>query len=339
MAQLRLTAVGTPAIEDFTGYAGSGIASVPAAGQLDATTWRVTGLSAGTTTFSGSYSGGDYSRGASAGGETTGGLYAFSAQGSNNPALGVQPTSADFTPGSIVLRVQNNTGAAFGSLGVSLQACFFNDQARSTSLILEASPDDVTYARIALSIESPVAADTNPAWRCQLLAGTAAGLNLANGAFYYVRIRSIDAGGSGSRDEVAIDDVSVTPRLGAATDGGVRPDGSRRDAPTGDALRADGSARESGMHDGSTPDGAKLDGAAIDGSVADASEASDGSDSSVDTASTPQDLGASRDSGSAGGSGDDGGCCAIGASAPGSAAPLSLLLLLLVLVRPRRRRR
>ncbi|MEM6528949.1 MAG: hypothetical protein AAF653_11695, partial [Chloroflexota bacterium] len=120
---------------DFNMFAGSGFAPAPAAGQLDSDDWRVTGLSAGSGTFGGTFTSGDFARGTSTGGISTGGVYAFEVS-SGNTALGVQPTGSDFTPGAITLKVTNDTGSALTSIVVSYTVYFFNDQVRSNSFNL-----------------------------------------------------------------------------------------------------------------------------------------------------------------------------------------------------------
>src|SRR5690349_7327122 len=68
--------------ESFTGFVGAGFAASPGAGQLDADDWRVAGTSeVAAPVFGTTYDTGDLARGASAGGETTGGVYGFDVDG------------------------------------------------------------------------------------------------------------------------------------------------------------------------------------------------------------------------------------------------------------------
>jgi hypothetical protein len=76
LAQLEITAIGSPVSIDFSGFMGSGFAPDPAADQLDSDTWSVTGLSDGDVEFGGSGLSGDFARGSTTGGVTTGGVYA-----------------------------------------------------------------------------------------------------------------------------------------------------------------------------------------------------------------------------------------------------------------------
>jgi hypothetical protein len=70
VAQLEITAIGSPVTIDFTGFMGSGFAPDPAADQLDSDTWAVTGLSDGDLDFGGTAVTGDFARGSTTGGVT-----------------------------------------------------------------------------------------------------------------------------------------------------------------------------------------------------------------------------------------------------------------------------
>ncbi|MBN1217568.1 MAG: hypothetical protein JXM69_01465, partial [Anaerolineae bacterium] len=127
-----------PFTEEFTGFTGSGFDPNPGVGQLDSDIWSVTGLSDGDLLFGDSQTTGDFARGPSAGGVTTGGVYAFDVGG--NTILGVQPGGTDFTPGEIILRLQNNTGSTITQLDVSYDIWYRNDQPRANSLNFSYSP-------------------------------------------------------------------------------------------------------------------------------------------------------------------------------------------------------
>ena len=200
---------------DFTGFSGSGFAPSPAAGQLDSDVWRVTGLSDGDGTFGGTHTSGDFARGPSTGGKTTGGIYAFDI-GSGNVILGVQPTDADFTSGDLTLRVENTTGATVTNVYISYEIWVYNDEDRANSLNLSYSTDDSSYTPVvALDFTTPELADATPAWTSTSRLTTVTGINLANGAVIYLKWTGNDVGGSGSRDEYGIDDIEV--RVGGPT--------------------------------------------------------------------------------------------------------------------------
>lgn len=194
---------------DFTGFAGSGFAPEPLAGQLDSDLWRVTGLSDGDGAFGGLHDGGDFARGASPGGVSSGGVYAFDV-GGGNTILGTQPTSGDFTPGTFTLKIQNGSGATIDDLYVAYQAWVFNDQDRSSSLTFAYSLDDAAYVPVPeMDLATPEAADATPAWAAAPRSTVLSGLSLADGEFVYLQWTSDDLTASGSRDEIGIDDVEV----------------------------------------------------------------------------------------------------------------------------------
>ncbi|MFP4394160.1 MAG: hypothetical protein ACLFTI_02765 [Anaerolineales bacterium] len=195
--------------EDFNTFDGSGFVPSPAAGQLDSDAWRVTGLSDGDGTFGGTHDSDDFARGASQGGVTTGGVYAFEVA-TDNHALGVQPAGSDFTPGEFTLRVQNNTGATVSDIYVEYTIWVYNNEGRSNSFNFAHSTDDTTYTSVsALDYTSPEVADTSPAWVSENKSTTITGLSLADGDYFYLQWQGDDVEGSGSRDEFALDDVEV----------------------------------------------------------------------------------------------------------------------------------
>jgi hypothetical protein len=138
-------------------------------------------------------------------------LYAFQT-GGGNEILGAQPTGSDFNPGSLVLRVQNNTVATINALQISYDVWQRNDQARTSSLNFSHSADDVSYTSVASLDFSTDGALDALGWRSVARNATISGLSIPVGGFYYLRWTSADVntGASGSRDELGIDNVSVT---------------------------------------------------------------------------------------------------------------------------------
>lgn len=198
-----------PYTQNFNAYIGTGFAPTPTAGQLDSDVWKVTGLSDGAGTFGGTHTTGDFARGISTGGVSAGGLYSFTV-GAGNNALGAQATGGDFNPGTMVLKVQNNTAAVLTSVTIAYDIYYNNDQARSSSFNFAHSTDDVTYITVpALDFTSPVALDAL-GWRTSAKTTTITGLSIPVNGFIYFKWSSADVAGSGSRDELALDNVSVT---------------------------------------------------------------------------------------------------------------------------------
>lgn len=138
-----------PFNENFDAFQGAGFVAAPSAGELDSDVWRISGLSDGDGTFGGSFTSGDFARGFSTGGSATGGVYAFDS-GAGNNILGVQPTGTDFSPGEIVLRIQNN-GGLVERIHVSYFIRYYNDNDRSNSMNFSFSVDDVNYSPVAMA--------------------------------------------------------------------------------------------------------------------------------------------------------------------------------------------
>ncbi len=187
----------------------SGFTDTPASGQLDSDAWEVTGMSDGSLSYGGSQTSGDYAKGSSTGNETSGGFYAFDT-GSGNSTLGFQPTGSDFTPGTITLRAQNQTGNTVTTADIAYLIYVYNNENRSTSFDLSYSTDDFTYTDVAaLDLTSDASADGSPAWVSNSKSTSLTGLSIADGEYLYLRWSTDDIVGSGSRDEFALDDISI----------------------------------------------------------------------------------------------------------------------------------
>lgn len=191
-------------------FTGAGFQPSPAAGQLDSDAWSITGLSDGPLAFGGTGITGDYARGSSAGRVSTGGIYAFRVGGADDVALGFQATDSDMNPGAITLRVVNQTGGVLNDVAVAYDIYYLNDQGRASTLNFSYSLDDAVYTSLAaLDFTSPAAADSGAVWTAEKRSTTLGALNLADGGSLYLRWSTAGAGGSGSRDELAIDNVVI----------------------------------------------------------------------------------------------------------------------------------
>ncbi|HDP75440.1 MAG TPA: hypothetical protein ENN49_06155, partial [Bacteroidales bacterium] len=215
--QWSITAVDTDFTIDFDNtvagvnegvFAGSGFASNPTTGQLYADAWAVFGMSDGNKDFGEEATDGDFARGASPGGVTTGGIYAFEVE-SGNFALGVQPGSSDFTPGWIGLKVQNNTGQTVNFIQFSYDLWVLNDQDRANTFNGEFSFDGSTWQPIQQALfTSPELKDDPAVWeKTTFNLGGFIDVDIADGDYLYFRWYSNDATGGGSRDEFAIDNI------------------------------------------------------------------------------------------------------------------------------------
>jgi hypothetical protein len=209
-AQLIISATGVPVTENFSTFSGSGFSANPTLGQLSSNTWRVTGLSDGDLTFRAEGTTGDFAKGASNGGVTAGGIYAFNSGLTNGVMVGVQPSGNDFTPGSIIVKVTNNSSTTISALQINYGIMVLNDQARSSSVNMSYSLNDADFTAIsALGYNTPEAADT-AGWTTVNKSFLLTGLNVGIGSSIYLSWDSDDVSGSVFRDEFGIDNISIT---------------------------------------------------------------------------------------------------------------------------------
>jgi len=207
-AQVSITGIGDVSI-NFDSFQGDGFNPTPTAGQLDSDAWAITGMSDGDLAFGGTETTADFARGTDIDGVTTGGIYAFEV-GTDDFTLGVQPTGGDFSPGTITLKLINNTGTPITTLDVEYDVWEYNDQGRSSSFNFSYSADDISYTAVA-SVDYTTAetAAGSPSWSSSLLGLQITGLSVSDGDFIYLRWTGNDVGGSGSRDQIALDNILI----------------------------------------------------------------------------------------------------------------------------------
>ena len=203
-----------------TAFSGLGFSSNPTtAGRLNSNAWALTGWSNGALAFGGTQatSNTDYTRGSTSVAVTTAGIYAYTGSPSSvsNPALLIQPGGSDFAPGTLTLRIFNAGSTNITGLSISYNLYIRNDQSRSSSFNFLHSSDNTTYTSV-LSLDYASPADTDVSgW--VLVGGSApsrstsiSGITVAAGAYYYIRWSSADVTGSGGRDEIGLDDISIS---------------------------------------------------------------------------------------------------------------------------------
>ena len=191
-------------------FAGTGLVPSPANGQLDGDAWAITGMSSGTHNFGATSISNDFARGQSNGGSGTGGLYSFEVA-TNNYALGVQPTGGDWTPGAICLKVDNDKLNAVDEVTIDFKVYIYNDQNRANSFDFAYSIDNVNFIDLPnASITSPGSSDSNPSWIANDMQVQIENLGLNPNQSLFLKWTGADQSGSGSRDEFAVDDISIT---------------------------------------------------------------------------------------------------------------------------------
>ncbi|MDP2189258.1 MAG: T9SS type A sorting domain-containing protein [Sphingobacteriaceae bacterium] len=190
-------------------------AANPAAGQLNSNAWAYSANSSGAATFGGNLSSGF---GISTGGVTSSGAFAFEVA-TGNIALGIQPTGTVFsTGGNFTLRIQNKTGATLNNAQLSYILWVNNNEARSTTIAFSHSTDNSTYTSATdASYSSVLASQGSVLWVPQYFSISLSGLNVAADGFLYLRWSGTDNGGTGSRDEFAIDDINFIAERSTAT--------------------------------------------------------------------------------------------------------------------------
>lgn len=210
-SQYQINTLGTPQIIDFDGFTADGFEPTPANGQLSSEEWEVLGLSDGDLFFGGTGTTGDFARGTSSGGVITGGIYSFNVGAGNGASLGVQPGATDFTDGSFTLRIENNTTGTIEDLELAYEVWVLNDGDRSNYFNFEHGSDNVLFIQEpSLDLISDEVAATTPAWEQNLRSITLTEVNIPVGGVYYLKWTSDDVSGSGSRDEFALDNISIT---------------------------------------------------------------------------------------------------------------------------------
>lgn len=217
-AQLEISSVGTQFTIDFNtslsgvnsgAFQASGLTSSPTSGQLNSNAWRFTGFSDGDTDFGESHTSGDFSRGTSTGGIGTSGMYAFEVSPSNF-ALGVQATGSDFTPGTIELKAINTSTSTLKNITFSYDVWVYNDQNKSSSITFQYKEGNGIYQSVvSFDFFTPAAEDLSPTWQKITRSITLTQLNLAPNDSILFQWSSNDAGGSGSRDEWSLDNISL----------------------------------------------------------------------------------------------------------------------------------
>lgn len=214
----QITATNTDFVIDFDTtvngvnegqYAGTGFETAPATGRLNSNAFAATGMSDGTLNFGETQTSGDFAMGTSAGGVTSGGFFAFEVAPGDH-AFGWQATGNDFAPGSMTLRLQNQTGTAIETIRLTYTVYVYNDQGRSSNVNVSYSNDNITFTQQPLlEIVSEETAAATPEWIATTYTVLIGLENIPDGDFYYLRWDTADVAGSGSRDEFAIDDITL----------------------------------------------------------------------------------------------------------------------------------
>jgi hypothetical protein len=203
-------------------YTGGGFAPSPSGGKLDSNSWAITGngsdgpSSNGTLNFGETDTNGDFARGSGGENVSNPGLYSFDRDnsGTNNRSFGIQATDANFSPGTVTLKIKNTTGSTAG-WNISYDLYTYNNTNNSSSIKFSFSNDATSFTALtALDTLSPTTADgvvgANTDWSAATHREAVTNLLTANNGNFYIRWTIDDAGAaSGERDQLAIDNINV----------------------------------------------------------------------------------------------------------------------------------
>ncbi|GFE64324.1 ExeM/NucH family extracellular endonuclease [Litoreibacter roseus] len=189
---------------DFNDFLGNGFGAEPAVGQLDSDLWSVAGFN----------SAADLARGATTGGETTGGIYALEREGDN--ALWIQPGGSDFTPGALTLTL--DTGETdLSDVTISYDLLSLNNTERANALNLSVSINGGAFMDMASFVTPEASSDAGI--EIEAFSVTLPG-TLPAGSTLVLQFEGNDVSGSGSRDEYGIDNLVVDGEIGGDGGGG-----------------------------------------------------------------------------------------------------------------------
>jgi hypothetical protein len=196
-------------------FRGEGFAPEPTFGQLDSDSWEIDAESA-TMPFGGSagppptlFAGGDPQNAVA-----FEGVFSANTSGTNR-ALGIQPHNDHFTPGTITLRILNDTGANISAWNVAYDLFAFNDTGRSTSMDFSYAVGMTTPGTFApvplLDFDSATIADG--IWSSAVPKSAELPANVAAGGHLFLRWTVNTSNQEGIaifHDEIALDNISVT---------------------------------------------------------------------------------------------------------------------------------
>ena len=208
---------------NFNNFDGSGLSPGSASGALNSNDWRINGFSDQLVTeFGGTYTTGDFARGTVSAAVSEGGLWAVQLAASPlDRGLIIQPTGPDFTPGTITLRLQNNSDNVIESFQIGYNIIVRNDQGRSTSLNFAHSADDVTYTAVTDLDYATTTTSAGTIGKSTTRTTTITGLSIPKNGYYYIQWQSDDVAGSGLRDEIGLDGISITATFGTSSGAGI----------------------------------------------------------------------------------------------------------------------
>lgn len=204
----------------FGAFTGAGFSPTTVTGRLNSNAWELKGWVNGDLNFTGGMSNPAHGRGSVSSAVLTEGIYAYTDNPHSvaNPALLIQPSDGNFSPGSIALRIRNNGTAAMTQLQVDYDLFVRNDEETATSFNFSHSADNIAYVdEPGLDYTSPEAADAFqwvPVGVSPMRSLIITGINVPPGGYYYVRWSGELVSGTGAQDEFGLDNIVLTASYG-----------------------------------------------------------------------------------------------------------------------------
>lgn len=214
-AQVTLTTIGGIEKDNYEFFTGAGLASTPAAGQLDSDTYAIRFLSGGTVVaacnFGDTCNAGEFAKGIGNGSETDSGIYAYN-HVDDKIALGVNLGSS-FTSSDVTVQIDNGTGVLIEHFLVTYRGRYKNIGDGAMSINVSVSNDGSTFTAVpAGDIYSKAIADgewKNVTPQFSLVPASA----VASGGTFYLRFTIAHPFGD-EPDGIAIDDLQITALSG-----------------------------------------------------------------------------------------------------------------------------
>lgn len=221
-AQVPFNVPNTPVVIDFDNdlpgvnngpFSGAGFAPFPAPGQLSSLAWTSWGWQNGHLLYGSTHNtlNTTFARGHATGPAGAAGIYAFSGTGLDGRALGIQPDVRNLNPGSILMRAQNNTSSIITELDVAFDFFYRNNGNRSLSFSVAHTVDHPDFHSEPSLTQVTPTTSTGNAWVRNHKSFNVRNVRLMPGATFYVRFQIARVSGYGDDDEIALDNLVLTP--------------------------------------------------------------------------------------------------------------------------------
>lgn len=219
IAQVSITN-GSPVTQNFDGVGTSATTTLPSGFRVSRTSATFSG--AGTTT---ELAAGTSGAGA-VNGSSSGGTYNWAngvTASSTDRAVGFLTSTSASGPGYIFMQLQNNTGVTITDLALTFDYEKYRSGTRAFDMTMQTSTDGTTFGSNIASATQSYAADANNTTVSNPPAGTTknvtlSGVNIANGASYYIRWTYAPNSGAvySNAQGLGVDNISVTATIGCS---------------------------------------------------------------------------------------------------------------------------